>query len=582
MSVRFNKIIYVLFFILTLVLSYVEIGYATDVLTPSTDSNNEEGSNDIVIKKYTETPFYFSQLNDWADEKYGLSVYESMQNRNPGVLNSSSVEADYKKSKARLFIAESNIELNKHLSNCVIDDVDDECIKYSDLRQKMDTFVEENRVLLQYPELSPQEVEGAKKYDFIINQFLNIRNNRSLIAADEFATFRAATISWLQISYEYFNKIACSDYSRDKVIWVRNNSRDLYQNYHDYFNKYCVDSAPVEKSSLRKSTNKTRTDSDMELFAARADYNNNLEIFNKISLETKIDFLLSVTPYIGCTKDFIEFTTGKNYVTQKKLEVSDRAVSAVGVASSIMSAGLVNSGTYKALNKIIKVYNKVHGKNFLKTGVLATEYSEKVIKSAVKIRANTSEKINSFAQSFKFSNPNAIEKVDEIATNISKSDSFIMALEAVPVNKPMFYVRASGEAIPSTGFKYVDSKSLDIQKIISEGHLPARSLERPPHYGSFNKFDNSDDAINALQLPKNVDGQLLNDARYRVEFDTLQLADELKIPNGKWGEASYLEPITKDFTGFGDGGATQVIFRNTTKVTEVVDLLTGKIIFSAK
>ena len=55
----------------------------------------------------------------------------------------------------------------------------------------------------------------------------------------------------------------------------------------------------------------------------------------------------------------------------------------------------------------------------------------------------------------------------------------------------------------------------------------------------------------ALQVP--------HDASVRVEFDTLQIIDDIRIPNGNWGRASYLEPITTDFSQFGVGGATQAV-----------------------
>jgi hypothetical protein len=53
--------------------------------------------------------------------------------------------------------------------------------------------------------------------------------------------------------------------------------------------------------------------------------------------------------------------------------------------------------------------------------------------------------------------------------------------------------------------------------------------------------------------------QVPHDASVRASFDTLQLIDDLRIPKGQWGKADYLEPITKDFTEYGSGGATQAI-----------------------
>jgi hypothetical protein len=54
----------------------------------------------------------------------------------------------------------------------------------------------------------------------------------------------------------------------------------------------------------------------------------------------------------------------------------------------------------------------------------------------------------------------------------------------------------------------------------------------------------------------------------------------MKIPNGKWGEAGYLEPIAKDFDEFGNGGFSQAVVDGKVKgVIEIVDLRTGEVIF---
>jgi hypothetical protein len=142
----------------------------------------------------------------------------------------------------------------------------------------------------------------------------------------------------------------------------------------------------------------------------------------------------------------------------------------------------------------------------------------------------------------------------------------------------MFYVKNSGEAVPSTGYKYIDSKSQELGNILENGHLPARPLDKP-HYITFNKFENSATAIDKLQLPKASEGKLYNDAAYQVKFDTLQTIDELRIPNGKWGSSSYLEAMTQDFPEFGSGGATQAIYTKEINVLEVKNMTTGEIIY---
>lgn len=68
-------------------------------------------------------------------------------------------------------------------------------------------------------------------------------------------------------------------------------------------------------------------------------------------------------------------------------------------------------------------------------------------------------------------------------------------------------------------------------------------------YITFDKFDVP--TPGRLQVP--------HDASIRGSFDTLQIIDDIRVPNGKWGQASWLEPITKDFPKYGPGGATQAL-----------------------
>lgn len=68
-------------------------------------------------------------------------------------------------------------------------------------------------------------------------------------------------------------------------------------------------------------------------------------------------------------------------------------------------------------------------------------------------------------------------------------------------------------------------------------------------YFSFNKFD----------IPTSGKLQVPHDASIRGSFDTLQIIDDIRIPNGNWGKANYLEPLTKDFPEYGPGGATQAV-----------------------
>lgn len=72
--------------------------------------------------------------------------------------------------------------------------------------------------------------------------------------------------------------------------------------------------------------------------------------------------------------------------------------------------------------------------------------------------------------------------------------------------------------------------------------------------------------------------QVPHDAAIRIEFDTLQIIDDVRVPHGQWGTASHLEPLTVDFAQFGPGGATQAITNLPIQAREIVDLRTGKVL----
>lgn len=81
-------------------------------------------------------------------------------------------------------------------------------------------------------------------------------------------------------------------------------------------------------------------------------------------------------------------------------------------------------------------------------------------------------------------------------------------------------------------------------------------------YFSFSKYDIANPG--ALQVP--------HDAAYRASFDTLQVIDDIRVPNGMWGQAKHLEPLTKDFPQFGSGGASQVITNKPITLDEITKL----------
>jgi len=131
---------------------------------------------------------------------------------------------------------------------------------------------------------------------------------------------------------------------------------------------------------------------------------------------------------------------------------------------------------------------------------------------------------------------------------------------------PDFYTRTSGETIPSIGYRYVSSDSPYLQDLLSTGIIPANGR------GTYISFDNpGSGAAGKLQVP--------HDAAIKIEFDTKQILNDVNIPQGQWGKADYLEPITSDFPQFGPGGATQAVTTKPIFVNKVIDTNTGKVLY---
>lgn len=108
-----------------------------------------------------------------------------------------------------------------------------------------------------------------------------------------------------------------------------------------------------------------------------------------------------------------------------------------------------------------------------------------------------------------------------------------------------FYVKPNGDVVPATGYRYSNSTILATAE---QGYIPAK---QGGMYFSFDRIDQAVQAKSMLQIPYYPE--------YRIGFDTLGIIDDVYIPQGNWGMASYLEPIARDFPQFGMGGATQAI-----------------------
>lgn len=159
----------------------------------------------------------------------------------------------------------------------------------------------------------------------------------------------------------------------------------------------------------------------------------------------------------------------------------------------------------------------------------------------------------------------------EVFQNAEKSPTLSNMMKDSDFTPSNFYAREDGSIIPANGYRYIDSNDGRLSQYLADGEIPASTGKGT--YVSFNDYDNMETASNSLQMKS------LNDARYKIEFDTGQIAEEIKIPNGNWGKSDWLEPMTKDYPEFGDGGATQAVTNASFKIGRIIDLKTGDIIY---
>ncbi|MGF1719548.1 filamentous hemagglutinin N-terminal domain-containing protein [Vibrio kyushuensis] len=114
-------------------------------------------------------------------------------------------------------------------------------------------------------------------------------------------------------------------------------------------------------------------------------------------------------------------------------------------------------------------------------------------------------------------------------------------------SKTDFYVRPDGDVIPGSGYR-ITGGNANIDEL-NTGTIASRE----PTYITFD---------DVTQLTPNQAQDLLQTPHaptHVVEFDTIQLLDDLRIPDGKWNTNSVPEPITETFPDWGKGGGTQAI-----------------------
>lgn len=110
--------------------------------------------------------------------------------------------------------------------------------------------------------------------------------------------------------------------------------------------------------------------------------------------------------------------------------------------------------------------------------------------------------------------------------------------------KTDFYVTPSGDVVPATGYRYMDSGRANDAIISGEQYTT---------YIGFKKYDSASQVKDAFQIADSW-----SDCRVRGEFDTLQVIDDLYVPTTKGNTTAIPEPITFSYPEYGNGGEHQL------------------------
>ncbi len=282
--------------------------------------------------------------------------------------------------------------------------------------------------------------------------------------------------------------------------------------------------------------------------------------------EVLLDASLNFVPGVSWVNDVYQSVTGKSVVTGEQLSEIDRTFAVIGLLSGGILSKFKYGGRFGHVTSgILRAEDTAEGQRQIAQVVAR---AEDVVEAAKKIGLDNGLQLKQLATTVDKSGVRT-EKLTETLNAIGQSNNFARAVKATPAGKPMFYVKLSGEAIPAVGYRHFASEDGFVRSIINNGgKIPAYSRG---NYVTFNKFESAAEASSKLQVP--------HDAAIRMEFDTLHIVDELKVPRGKWGEDDYLEPITSSMPQFGEGGATQAVTNGAIQVDQIVDLKTGEILF---
>ena len=138
------------------------------------------------------------------------------------------------------------------------------------------------------------------------------------------------------------------------------------------------------------------------------------------------------------------------------------------------------------------------------------------------------------------------KEVAKTAKEIKVAEKVIDTAKATEklAKKVDFYVKPTGEVIPATGYRYMDSSQY--QKVL-------QNKQQYATYVGFKKYDSAKEVQDKFQIIKQW-----SDAKVRGSFDTLQVVDKLYIPTEKGNTTKILEPFTHSYPQYGKGGEYQM------------------------
>jgi hypothetical protein len=267
----------------------------------------------------------------------------------------------------------------------------------------------------------------------------------------------------------------------------------------------------------------------------------------KVLYEDMARLGIGFTPGLNDVADAYELLFGRDFVSNRPLSFSDRMLSGLGL---IAGSGAGYRWAERAL-----LAPASHTARF------EAEFGRVASKSIELAEAETRGASR------------AASEVRQLREGVEASPTLREQFEQPEFSKTDFIVRENGDVIPATAYRYIDSEVPYLEKLRKTGKVPSNPKGT---YLSFERFESSEVARNKLQLSPPD-----NNARYRLDLETGPIAERLEIPNGDFGRANYLEPVTKDFPQFGEGGATQAVTRDPFRVNRIIDLKDGSIIYES-